>query len=33
MRCPSMVEDCEVFKIPDQPPPVIVECMSQSEHL
>ena len=33
MRCPSMVVDCEVFKIPDQPPPVIVECMSQSEHL
>ena len=33
MRCPSMVADCEVFKIPDQPPPVIVESMSQSGHL
>ena len=27
-----MVADCEVFEIPDQPPPVIVECMSRSGH-
>ena len=27
-----MVADCEVFQILDQPPPVIVESMSQSEH-
>ena len=26
-----MVSDSEVFQIRDQPPPVIVECMSQSE--
>ena len=28
-----MVADREVFQIRDQPPPVIVESMSQSEHL
>ena len=33
MRCPSMVVDCEVFKVPDQPPPVIVKSMSQSGHV
>ena len=33
MRGPSMHMDREVFEIPDQPPPVSVECMSQSEHL
>ena len=27
-----MVADREVFYILDQPPPVIVECMSRSEH-
>ena len=27
-----MVADLEVFQILDQPPPVIVECMSQSDH-
>ena len=26
-----MASDSEVFQIHDQPPPVIVECMSQSE--
>ena len=26
-----MVSDSEVFQVRDQPPPVIVECMSQSE--
>ena len=26
-----MVPDSEVFQVRDQPPPVIVECMSQSE--
>ena len=27
-----MIADREVFYIPDQPPPVIVECMSRSGH-
>ena len=31
MRVPSMDMDREVFEIPDQPPPVSVECMSQRE--